>query len=154
LIEKPERWAIFDHNPATTFYKDRLCLLGDSAHASSPHFGAGAGMAVEDAYVLGNLLGLCNSRQALSDAFTAYDAIRRPRTRRVTQASRTQGRFLDLEEPRQWNGENLDLPAVQKYLMHDVQFIWNEDLLGELTAAKSIFHQLEASRGNTHKMMR
>ena len=109
-------------------------------------------MAVEDAYVLANLISLCNSRQALSNAFAAYDAIRRPRTCGVTQASRVQGRFLDLEEPRQWNGESLDLRAVQKYLEHDVQFIWNEDLLGEVTAAKSILHQLEASRDNAQKI--
>lgn len=57
LMEKPDVWALFDHPPARTYWKGRMCLLGDSAHASTPHQGAGAGMALEDAFVLSKLLG-------------------------------------------------------------------------------------------------
>ncbi|MGC3982616.1 MAG: FAD-dependent oxidoreductase [Steroidobacteraceae bacterium] len=34
------------------WYRDRIVLLGDAAHATTPHLGQGAGMAVEDAIVL------------------------------------------------------------------------------------------------------
>ena len=57
LMEKPDLWALFDYPPAKTYFKGKTCLLGDAAHASTPHQGAGAGMALEDAYVLSNLLG-------------------------------------------------------------------------------------------------
>lgn len=33
LMQKPDTWALFDHPPATTYVKGRICLLGDSAHA-------------------------------------------------------------------------------------------------------------------------
>jgi len=43
LMQKPDIWALFNHLPAPTYFKNRTCLLGDAAHASTPHNGAGAG---------------------------------------------------------------------------------------------------------------
>lgn len=56
FVEKPDVWAIFDYPPAKSYYKGRTCLSGDAAHASTPHLGAGAGMAIEDAYIMASLL--------------------------------------------------------------------------------------------------
>lgn len=43
-MEKPDVWALFNHLSADTYYrKGKICLLDDSAHASAPHQGAGAG---------------------------------------------------------------------------------------------------------------
>ena len=39
------------------WYRDRVVLIGDAAHATSPHIGQGAAMAVEDAVVLAEELG-------------------------------------------------------------------------------------------------
>lgn len=39
------------------WYRGRVLLIGDAAHATTPHMGYGAGLAVEDAIVLGELLG-------------------------------------------------------------------------------------------------
>lgn len=33
LMQKPDVWALFDHPPAPTYVKGRICLLGDAAHA-------------------------------------------------------------------------------------------------------------------------
>jgi len=41
--------------PPKPWHKGRVLLLGDAAHPPTPHFGQGAGMAVEDAVVLGEL---------------------------------------------------------------------------------------------------
>jgi 2-polyprenyl-6-methoxyphenol hydroxylase-like FAD-dependent oxidoreductase len=38
------------------WYRGRVVLIGDAAHATTPHLGQGAGMAVEDAVVLTELL--------------------------------------------------------------------------------------------------
>jgi 2-polyprenyl-6-methoxyphenol hydroxylase-like FAD-dependent oxidoreductase len=38
------------------WYKGRVALIGDAAHASSPHIAQGAAMAVEDAVVLAEML--------------------------------------------------------------------------------------------------
>lgn len=63
-------WALFDHPPAKTYYKGRMCLSGDAAHASAPHQGAGAGMALEDAYIMSSLL---SAVQTSSDAEARVD---------------------------------------------------------------------------------
>jgi len=39
------------------WYKGRVLLIGDAAHATTPHSAYGCGLAVEDAAVLGELLG-------------------------------------------------------------------------------------------------
>lgn len=38
------------------WYRGRVLLIGDAAHTTTPHLGQGAGMAVEDAVVLAELL--------------------------------------------------------------------------------------------------
>jgi 2-polyprenyl-6-methoxyphenol hydroxylase-like FAD-dependent oxidoreductase len=38
------------------WHKGRVLLIGDAAHATTPHLGQGAAQAVEDAVVLGDLL--------------------------------------------------------------------------------------------------
>ncbi|KWO64991.1 FAD-dependent oxidoreductase [Burkholderia ubonensis] len=38
------------------WYRGRVLLIGDAAHATTPHLGQGAGMAIEDAVVLAELL--------------------------------------------------------------------------------------------------
>jgi 2-polyprenyl-6-methoxyphenol hydroxylase-like FAD-dependent oxidoreductase len=38
------------------WYRGRVLLIGDAAHATTPHLGQGSAQAVEDAVVLGELL--------------------------------------------------------------------------------------------------
>ncbi|KAI8183532.1 FAD-dependent monooxygenase azaH [Colletotrichum sp. SAR 10_86] len=47
-------WGLFDlgDHPVPTFSRGRICLIGDAAHASTPHQGAGAGLCIEDAATL------------------------------------------------------------------------------------------------------
>jgi salicylate hydroxylase len=99
-------------------------------------------MALEDAYILSNLLGGCKktSKSSLTAAFIAYDAIRRPRTQKVIRVSRAQGLVLDLEGPE--TGE--DLAAVAASLDEKVRFVWGVDLVGELEKANGIFEGLVA----------
>lgn len=49
----------------------RVLLIGDAAHATTPHVGYGAGMAIEDAVVLGELAAQIEDVEALFTAFTA-----------------------------------------------------------------------------------
>lgn len=51
------------------WHKGRIALLGDAVHATTPHLGQGAGMAIEDAIVLADEL---NRYGDLEDALTAY----------------------------------------------------------------------------------
>ena len=43
---------IFDRNPARTWHRRRVVLLGDAAHPTTPNLGQGACLAIEDAVVL------------------------------------------------------------------------------------------------------
>lgn len=77
-MKEPAIWALFDHAPAPTYYEGRVAILGDAAHASTPHQGAGAGQALEDALIMCELLA-DNAVQSIRDipkALEAYDAVR------------------------------------------------------------------------------
>jgi 2-polyprenyl-6-methoxyphenol hydroxylase-like FAD-dependent oxidoreductase len=66
------------------WHKGRVVLLGDAVHASTPHLGQGAGMAIEDAIVLADEL----ARHATPEAaFTAYRERRFERCRYIVETS-------------------------------------------------------------------
>jgi salicylate hydroxylase len=85
------KWGQFTGEHAPQWTKDRVTLLGDSAHAMLATFGQGANMAFEDAYVLAQWL-----RANADDphaALAGYEAVRKPRATRVQQLSRTEVHF-------------------------------------------------------------
>jgi salicylate hydroxylase len=85
------KWGQFTGEHAPQWTKDRVTLLGDSAHAMLATFGQGANMAFEDAYVLAQWL-----RASPDDphaALAGYEAVRKPRATRVQQLSRTEVHF-------------------------------------------------------------
>jgi salicylate hydroxylase len=133
-MEKPDVWALFDHPPAATYYKGRFALLGDAAHASTPHQGAGAGQAIEDAFVLSNLLGQVNSVEEIEKAFHAYDAVRRPRSQKVVATSRDAAKVYQFEDEKL--GTDLDL--IKWALEMRYNWIWDEDLPTQLQKAEDI----------------
>ncbi|MBT0669208.1 FAD-dependent oxidoreductase [Novosphingobium profundi] len=64
--------------------KGRVVLIGDAVHATTPHLGQGAGMAIEDAIVLAEELGAHASPQ---EAFAAYRDRRFERCRYIVEKS-------------------------------------------------------------------
>ncbi|KAG9233232.1 hypothetical protein BJ875DRAFT_51286 [Amylocarpus encephaloides] len=141
LMEKPDVWALFDHPPAPTYYKKRLAVLGDAAHASTPHQGAGAGQAVEDAYILSNLLGKVDNADEIEKVFKAYDAIRRPRSQKVVTTSRDAVRIYEFED------EELgcDLVNIKKRLEERYNWIWNADMNAQLQEALNLLDKAQES---------
>ncbi|KZP09163.1 FAD/NAD(P)-binding domain-containing protein [Athelia psychrophila] len=95
-IDKPSRWAINVAQKMSTFVSGRVAILGDSAHAMTPHLGSGAGQAIEDAYVLGTLLAnqKC-TRSSLPSVLQIYDQVRRPKANEVWHLSRTSGSIYE-----------------------------------------------------------
>ncbi len=133
-IEDSSRWALFDLPPPKTYCSGRLCLIGDSAHASTPHQGAGAGMGFEDAYVLGSLLGATETSDKIPTAFRGFDAVRRPRTQRLVATSREAGALFELA----LDGVGADLSKVKTNVDTRHTWIWEEDLEGEVREAMEI----------------
>ena len=135
LLEKLNMWALFDHLPAKTFHrKGKICLLGDAAHASTPHHGAGAGMGVEDALILTKLLTLIDNAEELESVFSAYDAVRRPRSQRLVSSSRKMAKIYDLED----RAIGDDMQAMRGCLEHAWDWIWNEQLHEQVAKAESV----------------
>jgi 2-polyprenyl-6-methoxyphenol hydroxylase-like FAD-dependent oxidoreductase len=66
------------------WHKGRVVLLGDAVHASTPHLGQGAGMAIEDSIVLAEELARHDTPAA---AFTAYRERRFERCRYIVENS-------------------------------------------------------------------
>jgi salicylate hydroxylase len=133
-MEKPDVWALFDHPPAPTYYKGRLAILGDAAHASTPHQGAGAGQAIEDAYILTHLLGKIDSAKDIEDAFRAYDSVRRPRSQKVVRTSRDAAALYEFED----DNVGADLDLIKKTLEARYDWIWDEDLPQQLKKAQDV----------------
>ena len=131
LMEKPDVWAIFDYPPAKSYYKGRTCLSGDAAHASTPHLGAGAGMAIEDAYIMASLLAEIEDEKGIEGAFRAFDAVRRPRTQKLVSMSREYGRVLDCEG----KGIGEDREKWRKDLADRHKWIWEKKLEEDLEEA-------------------
>jgi 2-polyprenyl-6-methoxyphenol hydroxylase-like FAD-dependent oxidoreductase len=66
------------------WYRGRVLLIGDAAHATTPHLAMGAGIAIEDGIVLAEELG---SHERLPDALDAFMARRYERCRIVVENS-------------------------------------------------------------------
>jgi len=69
-------------DPLPAYHRGRVAILGDAAHAMTPHLGQGACQAIEDAVVLASL-----ASPGTSLDLAAYTAARLPRTRQLVQAS-------------------------------------------------------------------
>jgi 2-polyprenyl-6-methoxyphenol hydroxylase-like FAD-dependent oxidoreductase len=72
------------------WYRGRVLLIGDAAHATSPHVGQGAAQAIEDAVVLGEEL---TSDATLEQALENFMARRFERCKIVVEGSRQIGQW-------------------------------------------------------------
>ena len=80
--------ATLDVATLPTWSRKRTLLIGDAAHATSPHAGQGASLALEDAMRLGRLL---QNGGELGATFEAFEKERRPRAERVVALARRNG---------------------------------------------------------------
>jgi salicylate hydroxylase len=94
LLAVPDRWlkwALYDRSGTMRPGTGPVTLIGDAAHPMLPFLAQGAGMAIEDAAVLADMLGKYLDDPA--DALRAYEGARRLRTARAQEASRRQAKI-------------------------------------------------------------
>jgi 2-polyprenyl-6-methoxyphenol hydroxylase-like FAD-dependent oxidoreductase len=72
------------------WHRGRVVLIGDAAHATTPHCGQGAAQAIEDGIVLAEEL---SSRDSLAAALDAYMERRYERCKMIVEGSETIGRW-------------------------------------------------------------
>lgn len=104
LLQVPKiasRWAVHVVHPLPTFVSDRVCLIGDAAHAMTPHQGLGGGQGIEDAYILAQLLAHSQTTAAnLPEVLKIYDFIRRPSSQEVARQSFANGLLYGFLNPK------------------------------------------------------
>ena len=100
LLEATERcykWAIIDREPLPRWSRGRVTLLGDAAHPMLPFLAQGGAMAMEDGYVLADIL-----RRQPGDvpaALARYEAARKDRATRVQAGSRARADVCQVISP-------------------------------------------------------
>ncbi|KAH9475471.1 Salicylate hydroxylase [Psilocybe cubensis] len=130
-MSKPSRWAIHAIQPLRSYTYGNVLLLGDAAHAMTPHQGNGAGQAIEDSYILAHLISKAVQTQVpLSRLTNIYDAIRRPFANFVHSASRTHGLLYEFNAPEfleVQKGEEVGLEKLEKLgemIVGDWEYAW------------------------------
>lgn len=96
-VEDPWLWGLFRHPVAATWTRTlpqgAVAILGDAAHPTLPFLAQGASMALEDAWMLAEMLA---SHDTAGAALAAYQAVRKPRTTRIVAAANTNARAYHL----------------------------------------------------------
>ncbi|KAL1662821.1 hypothetical protein GGF50DRAFT_116636 [Schizophyllum commune] len=111
-LRTPSHWAIITQKPLDTWANVGVFLLGDAAHAMTTHLGAGAGQAIEDAYILAQILAREQRKGILailsSETAPLYNRLRPPVANFVLSRARLQNRFYEFNE------EGAELALLQK----------------------------------------
>jgi FAD-dependent urate hydroxylase len=81
-------WNTYDFPTVPVWHRDRMIIIGDAAHATSPASGQGASMALEDAVTLAKCL---RDLPDVPAAFAAYENLRRKRVERVVAQGKRNG---------------------------------------------------------------
>ncbi|KAI9723135.1 MAG: hypothetical protein M1828_004238 [Chrysothrix sp. TS-e1954] len=144
LLGNLDRWGIFDtyDYPASTYHTGCLCIVGDAAHASSPHHGAGAGACIEDAAVLAEVLleakHIAQNNNGievsvlLESALAAYEAVRLEPTQWLVASSRKAGNIYDWMDP----NCGRDPARMKEELLWRHHKIWHADITAMIEESK------------------
>ncbi|KAI0128350.1 hypothetical protein BJ170DRAFT_621258 [Xylariales sp. AK1849] len=97
MNEDMQLWTSHHHDIELESYFDGcVCLIGDAAHSMGPHQGQGANQAMEDAYVMAEVLSQIDRFDGeeatgvstrIKAAFTGYQDVRKPQFEWVTRTS-------------------------------------------------------------------
>jgi FAD-dependent urate hydroxylase len=123
------RVHIYDMPALLTWHKGRVCLIGDAAHATSPHVGQGASLAMEDAIEVSRCL---RDVPDAERAFAVFEGLRKARVDRLVQEARRSGNQKAISNPiARWVRDlalrfflKRALQDSQKLLTHQVR--WEE----------------------------
>jgi 2-polyprenyl-6-methoxyphenol hydroxylase-like FAD-dependent oxidoreductase len=87
---------ILDLKPIARFAFDKIVLMGDAAHATTPNMGQGACLAIEDSAVLANCI---EDYETVDEAFKQFEQKRIKRTTKIVNGSWALGKAAQLENP-------------------------------------------------------
>ena len=135
MPDPASKWKINYREPLDQWVhmNGKVAIVGDAAHSMTPHQGAGAGQAVEDAYILSKCLAEYlkpdSKGRPLSEWMQLYQTVRLPRAQKVARTSKVAGETYeqttdDLKDLPYEEG----LPIVKDRIIERMKWIWVEDL--------------------------
>ncbi|MET3878613.1 NAD(P)/FAD-dependent oxidoreductase [Chitinophaga sp. OAE865] len=89
-------YPIYDMPQLEKWYTKNICLIGDAAHAISPHTGQGASLALEDSAILAKCLTKYGEPEK---AFQVFQALRQKRVEKVVAQARKIGKSKSKANP-------------------------------------------------------
>ncbi|KAJ7080838.1 FAD/NAD-binding domain-containing protein [Mycena epipterygia] len=99
-VDSYNAWAIHVVNPLPRYVSGSVVLIGDAAHAMTPHQGVGGGQAIEDAHILGRLLAHpLATKEKISAILKLYEDLRLSPTQEVAEKSRVNGTMYEFNHP-------------------------------------------------------
>ncbi len=105
---------IWDLDPIDHWYRNRVCLLGDAAHATTPNLGQGACQAIESALALSISLSEENSVNA---AFARYESVRKSKANQIVNTSWRIGKMAQINNHIAVHLRNLLLKLTPNFVM-------------------------------------
>ncbi|KAG1886734.1 hypothetical protein F4604DRAFT_1284843 [Suillus subluteus] len=121
-VDRGTLWAAHTVKPLPSTNFGRVALLGDAAHAMLPFQGAGAGMSIEDAYLLATVLGhKATTLDTVPRALAIYDKLRRPFSSDVALRSRFNGQLCAFQT-------NVPLHELGKTITKNWEWAWLTEL--------------------------
>jgi len=130
---KPIKWGFFHHLNTSAYYRGRVALIGDSAHASLPYQAAGAAQGLEDALVLSEVLARlakipasdANLPSHIEAGLEAYDSVRRPRAQKQLEQAAEVGEMIYFRHEETGDDMSKILPRLQEGRF---DWIWFHDI--------------------------
>lgn len=137
---QPIKWGFFHHWRTSSYYRGRVVLLGDAAHASLPFQAAGAAQGLEDALVLSNVLAEVAKMHdtpvrmsAYIDAcLEAYDSVRRPRAQKQLEQAAEVGKMIFFQHEETGSDMSKILPRLQQGRF---DWLWFHDMNEDVVRA-------------------
>jgi len=94
--EKYVKIPIYEIPHLPTWHTNSICLIGDAAHATSPHIGQGASMAIEDTAILAKCM---RDIANLDSAFEKFERLWKKRVEKIIKLANQNGRMLAVSNP-------------------------------------------------------
>ena len=91
------KWGVFLRPNVKNLFDNNITYVGDAAHPIVPFIGQGACLALEDSYVLGNLISKYQNNLIIAQS--KYHQLRIKRVRSIYRKSLNQGRLNHLKNP-------------------------------------------------------
>jgi salicylate hydroxylase len=86
--ENIKLWELRDHDPLDTYTRGRTILIGDAAHAMTPHQGQGASQAIEDGEGMSLFIDRDVTREGVPNVLRVFDKVRRVRASKIQAITR------------------------------------------------------------------